>query len=326
MKSEVRMKWTFLLPFLLCPLSQASAQRFSEWSAPVNVGPPVDTVGTEFQPFISKDGLSLYFIRLEGDVLGGPQDIWLAKRNVLTDPWGTPQKLGPAINSTAADASPFVTIDGHWMYFTSARSGGFGRNDIYVARRHDQREDFPTDPSGGWMPAFNVGSGVNASSRDGAPCLFEDEQAGATILYFNSDRPGGLGGQDIYASTLQPDGNFGAAVLVDELSSASNDTFPDVSRDGLTMFFVSDRPGSIPDLDTGNPSEDLWVSTRASTLDHWSEPVNLGPAVNSPFVDSSPSLSFDGTTLYFFSAYREGNQSDFFDIWMTKRTKLKDGH
>ena len=327
MKTKISSICLPLVMFLLMGSTNlAFGQLFSDWAAPVNLGPPVDTVGTEYQPAISKDGLSLYFVVLEGNVQGGPQDIWVAKRNSLTDSWGTPQKLGSAVNSASTEGHPFVTIDGHWLYFNSNKPGGFGRTDIYVARRRDKREDFPTDPSGGWMPAVNLGSGVNTNSREQAPCVFEDSDNGVTTLYFSSDRPGGLGEFDIYASTLQPDGTFGPAVLVEELSSASRDEQPDISRDGLAMFFVSNRSGSIPNLDTGDPSSDLWMSTRPSTLDPWSEPVNLGLLINSPYEDISPSLSFDETTLYFVSPYRVGNQSDFFDIWITTRTKLTNGH
>jgi hypothetical protein len=47
---------------------------------------------------------------------------------------------------------------------------------------------------------------------------------------------------------------------------------------------------------------DIWLSTRGSTLDFWSTPVNLGPTVNYPdYVTGRPALSWDGTTLYFYS-------------------------
>jgi len=57
-------------------------------------------------------------------------------------------------------------------------------------------------------------------------------------------------------------------------------------------------------------------------LDAVNQPLG-GPVINSPFFDARPSLSFDGTELYFHSAFRQGSQSEFFDIWKTTRTKLK---
>ena len=60
------------------------------------------------------------------------------------------------------------------------------------------------------------------------------------------------------------------------------------------MILSTERPGSR--------GRDLWASTRATTKDLWSAPVNLGPTVNSAGADGAPALSWDGTTLFFFSA------------------------
>src|SRR5438876_2706849 len=199
--------------------------KFGPWSAPVNLGPPVNTVLADYQPFISKDGLSLYFSVLEGPTPNSPQDIWVAKRNSRSENWGTPQRLGPEINTPATEGQPFVTVDGHWMYFNSNRktpdANGvlpFGLNDIYVAHRQNKREDFGP---GGWQEAVNIGAGVNTSFGGSSQFVFEDEMTGVTTLYFHSSRPG-LGGVDIYASTLQPDGPFGPALLVSAVSRCSS--------------------------------------------------------------------------------------------------------
>lgn len=255
---------TWVLASSRSPSDANDPPQFSAWSAPVNIGPPVNTTLPDAQPFIAKDGLSLYFQVMEGINIGDPQDIWVAKRNSKTDPWGTPQKLGPAINTPAVEALPFVTTDGHWMYFISARTGGFGKNDIYVSRRQNKREDFPTDPSGGWQEAVNLGPNINTSSGEQAPFVFEDEETGVTTLYFNSNRVANQ--HDIYASTLQPDGTFGPATPVAELNTPYTDQHPMLSRDGLQMYFISDRPGSTIGND-GLRSLDIWVSTRASTSD-----------------------------------------------------------
>jgi hypothetical protein len=83
---------------------------------------------------------------------------------------------------------------------------------------------------------------------------------------------------------------------------------------------MSNRPGGV------GPAQqltlNLWVSTRASTLDRWSKPVNLGSPLNSGFGDRGPALSFDGKTLYF-SSGRPGGSGKF-DLWVATRTKLHD--
>jgi hypothetical protein len=329
----VSVKLNFALLLLLGSLHESYGQQFSPWTAPVNVGPPVNTVGMEYQPFIAKDGLSLYFVHIES-ISPQVQSIYVAKRSSESEIWGVPQMLGPEINAASVKGNPFVTIDGHYMYFNANRPGGFGRADIYVSKRQNKREDL--GPMG-WQEAVHLGDNVNGPAGDRAPWVFEDETTGITYLYFGSDRSGNF---DIYVSTMQPDGTFGPAEPVDELNTAFTDDAPTLSRDGLEIYFTSDRVGSVPyPLDdccgpAGQPSPDIWVSRRASTSDPWGPPQNLdevnaslgGPPINSPYDGGKPSLSFDGTTLYFFDAFREGNQSPYFDIWKTTRTKLTKKH
>ncbi len=182
-------------------------------------------------------------------------------------------------------------------------------NDIYVSRRHDRRNDF------GWGPAENLGSGVNTPSQERGAEYFEDPETGTVTLYFNSDRPGGFGGNDIYASTLLPDGTFGPAVLVEELSSSADDQALTIRRDGLELIIASNRQGTLGGLD-------LWVATRASTSDPWSTPVHLGPVLNSAADEAGVALSFEGTALYFHSG-RPGGFGGF-DLYVSTRTKLKE--
>jgi hypothetical protein len=290
------------------PALPAQAQKFSDWSAPVNLGPAVNIAGFNTQhPAISKDGLSLYF---SSDRPGGfgSLDIWVTQRPGLDDSWGTPQNLGPNINSSGNDLAPNLTPSGHWMYFHSNRPGGCGGADLYVSHRKDKHDDFA------WEPAVNLGCVINTSFDDAGPTFFHDRETDTTFLYFTSTRPGGPGDFDIYVSTEDEDGNFGPGVLVPELSSPFRDTRTAIRRDGLEMFLSSGRPGGVG-------SEDIWVSTRESTEDPWSTPVNLGPVVNSTAFDGAPALSWDGTTLYFFSERAGGIGKR--DLYLTTRTKLR---
>src|SRR2546430_799515 len=144
---------------------------------------------------------------------------------------------------------------------------------------------------GPWSAPVNLGPVVNSPYNDNHPAISKD----GLSLYISSDRPGGRGGSDIWVSQRASiDDPWGAPVLVPELSSPFRDTRTTIRRDGLEMIMSTGRPGGVG-------SEDLWVSTRASTLDPWSAPVNLGAVVNSTAFDGAPALSFDGTTLYFFS-------------------------
>ena len=281
------------------------------WSTPINLGSLVNSPLDDNRPAISKDGLSLYITSGRMGGFGG-LDIWVSQRATVDDPWGPPQNLGPTVNSSSNDVAPAFSPDGHRMYFHSFRPGGCGIADIYVSRRRDTRDDF------GWGPPEDLGCVVNTPYINAGPTIFEDETTGITTLYFTvqNNPPGSDQGFDIYASTRTGDeGAFGPPVLVPELSSPFRDTRTTIRRDGLEMILSSGRPGGVG-------SEDLWVSTRASTLDPWSPPVNLGAVVNTTAFDGGPALSFDGTTLYFHSNRPGGVGGN--DLYVTTRTRLRE--
>jgi hypothetical protein len=157
---------------------------------------------------------------------------------------------------------------------------------------------------------------VNSAFNDAGPSYFENDEAGAPQLYFNSNRPGFPGTANVFISEQAADGSFGAAVLVLELNSPGFEVNrASIRHDGLEIFFTSGRPGSIAD------SADLWVATRETVFDAWSEPINLGLPVNSELLDVQPYISSDRETL-FFASNRAGGGST--DLYMTTRTKLRE--
>jgi WD40-like Beta Propeller Repeat len=206
------------------------------------------------------------------------------------------------------EATPALSRDEHWLFFQSDRAGGFGQSDLWASYRQNTHDNFA-----GQTPV-NLGPNVNSPSPDGGPSFFANDASGPPMLFFTSSRPEGLGGNDLYVSTLMADGTFGPAVLIPELSSGSNDQKPSVRFDGLEMFFFSDRIGSFG-------SFDLWTSTRETLSQAWSAPVNLGPVVNSAAVEQQPFIAADRETLYFQSNRPGGFGS--FDIYVTTRTKLR---
>jgi Tol biopolymer transport system component len=136
----------------------------------------------------------------------------------------------------------------------------------------------------------NPGAPINTPDADGTVCLSPD----GLSLYFGSDRAGGYGMYDMLVATrpTTADGWNTPVNLGQTVNASTDDGCPSLSADGLELYFTSDRSG-------GCGSFDIWVTTRPSVSDPWGEPVTLGPTVNSSYFDSTPSLSYDGLSLYF---------------------------
>jgi hypothetical protein len=287
------------LTFALAPAGAAS--DFGDWSAPVNLGPVVNSAAADEGPAISKDGLSLYLTSTRPGG-SGSQDIWVAQREDEDAPWGAPVNLGPTVNTAATEQAPAFSRDEHLMFLVSNRAGGVGGLDIWVSFREDKHDDF------GWQAPVNLGAPVNTTFNDAGPwSLREGDEE---VLYLTSNRPGGPGGADIYRSARQEDGSFGPPVLVGELNSAANDARAAVRRDSREVFLFSNRVGSLG-------ATDLWTSTREHRGELWSIPVNLGPIVNSAFDEMQPAISRDARTL-FFASNRPGGFG-LLDLYMITR-------
>ena len=283
----------------------SAAQKYSDWSTPINLGPNVNSTAMDRGPAISKDGLSLYFASTRPGGAGG-EDIYVSQRESQDSEWGPPVNLGPIINTTANEMVPSFSRDGHLLFFATNRPLGFGGVDIWVSRREHTHDDF------GWEPPENLGAGVNTASTDAGPSYFENDEVGVAQLYFNSNRPGGPGVSNLYVSEQAADGSFGPGVLVLELSSTGETARASVRHDGREIFFTSNRPGSIN-------TQDLWVATRETVSDVWSAPINLGSTLNNGPLDVQPYISADRETLFFASTRPGGVGST--DLYMSTRTK-----
>jgi len=92
---------TVLAIAVLITLPLAAAPRFSDWSTPQNLGPPVSSPFADLGPCISKDGLSLYFASNRS----GNFDIWVSQRASEDSPWEEPMPLprNPPINTAALE-------------------------------------------------------------------------------------------------------------------------------------------------------------------------------------------------------------------------------
>jgi len=200
--------------------------------------------------------------------------------------FGEPINLGATVNSPFTEFAPRLSPDNLSLYFTSNRSDGFGKGDIWVSTRQTSERN----PEGYWGEPVNLGPIINTEYGEFCPSISSD---GLTFFFF-SNRPGGYGLSDIWVAT-RPSKNdpWDEPVNLGPVVNSSNyEAKPCISPDGLLLFFDSVRPG-------GYGSGDLYMTRRATLSDPWETPVNLGPIINSPDYEEFPSISFDGKILVF---------------------------
>jgi len=288
-----------------------AANAFSQnivFSAPQNMGGVLNTAVNDQNMTLSPNGLNLYFASNRAGGLGG-QDIVVSRRSALGAAWSAPQNLGATLNSTDSEAPMSFSLDGRTMFLQSNRAGGLGNQDLYISTRTNPNDD------SGWSAPVNLGAVVNSPLFDTGANYFEDPATGAASIIFSSNR---VGNPDVdfhlYQSTRNADGTFNAPVLISELGTmgGSAELRPALRRDGLEIFFASSRPGGLGLPPPGPPTFDIFVSTRTSTAAAWNPPV-LVPGVNTTADDTQPSLSPDGSILYFHSTRTGGfGQTDLY--------------
>jgi hypothetical protein len=299
---------------------RGEAATFTDWGAPINLGPVLNTSVNDQRATISGDGLSLYFGSTRPGSVGTIEgsDLYVSQRPAQDLPWGPPRKVD-ALNSAGDDNAPAFSPNGHWVVIGSDRPGGCGGGDLWISYRRDVHDDF------GWEPPVNLGCSVNSSVNDDGPTLFVNPWTRRVTLYFTSTRAGGFGDFDIWRSDANGPLNRRTRFTTPEheadLSSARRDTRTTIRRDGLEMFITSTREGSVPDA-TGQPSLDIWVATRSHVWAAWDPPVNVA-SLNTPAADGAPSLSRNGRTLYFDSTRPGGFGGR--DLQVTSRRPLA-GH
>lgn len=153
------------------------------WSLPENLGLTINTAHWETQPSISFDGKTLYFVSNRPGGFGG-SDIWMSRKTARGD-WGKPENMGPYINSSKDEISPFIHYDDQTLYFASEGMAGMGRLDLYLSKRQADGE---------FGPARNLGYPINTEKDESS--LFVNMSG--TMALFSSESGDSRGENDIY--------------------------------------------------------------------------------------------------------------------------------
>ncbi len=259
----------------------------------------IDRSKSTFALTFAPDGRTFYFTQMD-TLPNGAYGGTMYESRLVDDAWSEPRVL--EFSGQYKDYDPVPSPDGRKIYFMSVRpiKGTTPRSDsdMWVVERRGS----------GWAEPRHLGAAVNSDMYDGNP--------GVTVagtLYFFSTRPGGLGSSDMYRSRLvngeytKPE-NLGAPVNTEDWEGPHY-----IDPAERFLLFYSGRPGGY------GKGGDLYVSYN--TADGWSEPENLGAAVNTEDSSITPYIDPGKKWLYFGRMDKQGRKSLFYiDI---KATSIK---
>jgi outer membrane protein OmpA-like peptidoglycan-associated protein len=194
-----------------------------------------------------------------------------------------PINLGPNINSKYAEYLPVMTQDARYIVYTRHLPSAYAfpsmQEDFYISEFKDSA----------WIKSSPLSTKINTNKNEGAPSI----SSNGKILYFGAcNRSDSKNSCDIYYAYNR--GTYWTTPKnVKGINTDDWESQPNISADGKTLFFVSDRPG-------GKGGKDIWAAERI-TDGEFSEPYNLGENINTINDEISPFLHFDLQTLYFSS-------------------------
>ncbi len=260
---------------------------------PKSLGDKVNTPQySEYLPTLTADGETMIFTRL----VGRQEDFFSSKK--VNGEWtlATPvEELNTDNNEGAQTISP----DGKLLLFAAKdRPDGFGSFDIYFSKKQNDK----------WTPAKGFPA-INTEWWESQPSISAD---GRTI-YFASNRPGGMGGLDIWyvrfeSGKWQPAKNMGAPI-----NTTWDDQTPFIHPDGSTLYFTSEGHA-------GMGGKDLFLS-RLDSLGNWGEPHNLGYPINTKDNEGTVTVSLDGKTAYFGRGNGDEKKYDLFEFALHEKVR-----
>lgn len=193
--------------------------------------------------------------------------------------------LGNNINSPFNNVNPVVSADESVIIFVSELR--FYDGIFYAVKRNNR-----------WLPARNISLEFESEN----PLRPVDISSGGKTVYLvRNDNDI----YNIYSSHFQ-DGRWTAVKPVSAINSRFNETHATISSDGNTIYFTSNRDG-------GAGEYDIYYAQK-NDEGEWSEPINMGANINTPFEEATPFITEDGNRLYFSSKghYNIGGHDIFY--------------
>lgn len=204
-----------------------------QWGAPILLPEPINSGSHEGAACFSADGQIMVYTACGRDGGVGSCDLYIS--TLEGNQWTTPINMGNVVNSDSWDSQPTISSDGNRIIFASARSGGYGSEDLYMIERNIFGE---------WGPAMNLGGIINTPFSDHSGFLSQDGKT----LYFASKGHAGYGGYDLFKSVFE-NGKWTIPVnLGKPLNTDGDDVYFTIGGSGEIGYFASDRGSDQSDL------------------------------------------------------------------------------
>ncbi|MFY9309431.1 MAG: hypothetical protein WAQ28_10335 [Bacteroidia bacterium] len=264
-----------------------------------NLGPNVNSPYADYYPFVPNDeAFIIYNSRRQeaGDEKAGEDGTYAPAVYISKENSGNFSKAKrfetPIVKKDGQQEVIGLSGSGDVMLLYYTNNKGVG--DIYITSG-EKGKNYKTPEK--------LSDNINSSAEEIAACINND----GSVLYFASDRSGGLGGTDIYVSIKLPNGTWGPAQnLGPEINTPFNEDFPNISPDGKTLFFSSNGHTTMGGYD-------IFKAEKEPGTQKFSNPKNLGYPVNTPEDDYNFRMAANGRFGYM-SALREGGLGDL-DIY-----------
>lgn len=282
------------------PLSINLPEKMSsDYIQKVNLGPNINSKFRELAPIISSDGKKLFFTREGHPDNYGPlrrQDVWYSEADEAGN-FGLAKNIGPPINNDNTNFAFSLSPDGNVLYLghiylpDGRNISGFSKSTF-----DGQNWSFPE--------SLNIANYYNRSVSGS----FSISSDGKTML-LAIERDDTFGNMDIYVSFQLIDGTWSEPLnLGNKINTAAEEVSPFLAADGKTLYFST---SGFP----GYGDNDMFFSKRLDdTWTRWSEPVNLGPAINTRGWDAYYTITADGQFAYFVSSENSIGTEDIFKI------------
>ena len=233
---------------------------------------PLNTFEAQYFPSLTGSGQLIFTGRDKDD--RGDEDLYITSYE--NNRWHSPLSISNNINTDLNEGTASIAADGQTLVFTGCnRADGLGSCDLYISYFQD----------GEWSLPENLGSRINSAQWESQPSLSYD----GSTLYFSSDRPGGLGGQDLWVSRKISGKWTMAKNLGNTINTIFDDSSPYLYPNGNTLYFASKGHLSFGGYD-------LFQSTFKENK--WTKPSNLGYPINNSRNQIGYSISTDGWAYY----------------------------